>query len=308
MMINVQPARKARFVETPSPEPFWRVLHRLADRAYPQLRDALAVVLREAGAEVSLADLSALLTTGHPLDILRTLEDSWRAGGLVALRTTLEAQIPLVIASAEATAATAGLSIAFNVADPAVLFAIETHVGTLVTEIDATTRAGIRAAVSTMFETGGTVGTQARTLRDLVGLTSRQAESVVRFEASLFADGMSPERITRLVTRRTAQLLRQRAELIARTETIRAASAGQQLLWEQAARQGLLDAGLKRFWVITPDDRLCPICRAIPGQNPQGVALEAVFQTPVGGVAFPPAHPACRCTIALTDIPPAQYA
>ena len=51
----------------------------------------------------------------------------------------------------------------------------------------------------------------------------------------------------------------------------------------------------KRFVVITPDERLCQICR-IKAQNAEGVPLLVPFQTPTGSQMFPPSHVTCRCT------------
>ena len=46
----------------------------------------------------------------------------------------------------------------------------------------------------------------------------------------------------------------------------------------------------------------CPICAPIPSENPKGVALNGTFQTPIGPVEGPPAHPRCRCAVALTNL------
>jgi len=64
--------------------------------------------------------------------------------------------------------------------------------------------------------------------------------------------------------------------------------------------KGLIDAEQTvRVWIITPDDRLCDICEAIPTLNPDGVGLDEPFLTPEGPVDDPPAHPRCRCATGL---------
>jgi hypothetical protein len=50
----------------------------------------------------------------------------------------------------------------------------------------------------------------------------------------------------------------ERAELIARTETMRASNEGQQEAWDQAVEEGLLTGNEQQEWIVTPDDRLCP--------------------------------------------------
>ena len=61
----------------------------------------------------------------------------------------------------------------------------------------------------------------------------------------------------------------------------------------------MLPSQTKRVWVLTPDDRLCEICSAIPDLNPDGVGLEETFDTDLGPVLSPPVHPNCRCAVSL---------
>jgi hypothetical protein len=57
---------------------------------------------------------------------------------------------------------------------------------------------------------------------------------------------------------------------------------------------------MRQYWIVTPDDRLCPICVRIPDMNPDGRAIGDLFMTPEGPVDYPPApHPDCRCTVGL---------
>ena len=86
--------------------------------------------------------------------------------------------------------------------------------------------------------------------------------------------------------RAAKRALQLRVENIARTESIWGLTPESRIV-EEAARQGTLDrASFRRFWLVTPDDRLCPECRAIPGMNPDGVRLDEPFQTPGGPFCF----------------------
>lgn len=88
-----------------------------------------------------------------------------------------------------------------------------------------------------------------------------------------------------------------RAETIARTETMRASNEGQKQLWDQATVAGLLTGDEKQEWIVTPDDRLCPICEPMDGET---TPLDGKFRLNTGeSVDGPPAHPNCRCTIGL---------
>lgn len=88
-----------------------------------------------------------------------------------------------------------------------------------------------------------------------------------------------------------------RAEKIARTESMRAANEGQQQLWEQATEAGVLTGLESKVWITTPDDRLCPVCEPLDGQT---VALDDTFDVDGDSIDAPPAHPNCRCTMGLT--------
>ena len=80
--------------------------------------------------------------------------------------------------------------------------------------------------------------------------------------------------------------------MIARTETMRASNMGQQEAWAQAKDKGLLTGKEKKEWITTPDDRLCPVCEPMDGKK---VPMADEFD-----IEGPPAHPQCRCTIAIT--------
>ncbi len=89
--------------------------------------------------------------------------------------------------------------------------------------------------------------------------------------------------------------LRERAETIARTETINASAEGQRKLWEQARDNNKL-AGFERIWIVTSDDRLCPKCAAMKNKR-----------APIGGTypngsSGPTLHPRCRCAEGLVEI------
>lgn len=87
-----------------------------------------------------------------------------------------------------------------------------------------------------------------------------------------------------------------RAELIARTETATAANEGLMALWDQAVTNGYLKPTSKKEWIVTPDDKLCPICEPLDGEQ---VGLDEEFDVDGELMDGPPAHPNCRCVVAL---------
>lgn len=88
-----------------------------------------------------------------------------------------------------------------------------------------------------------------------------------------------------------------RAEEIARTETMMASNVGQQEAWRQAADDDLLTGQEKQEWIVTPDDRLCPDCEDMDGEQ---AGLDDTFHSQeFGDVDGPPLHPRCRCTVGI---------
>jgi SPP1 gp7 family putative phage head morphogenesis protein len=87
-----------------------------------------------------------------------------------------------------------------------------------------------------------------------------------------------------------------RAELIARTESMTAANEGQMALWDQAQEAGLIGPNAQKEWVTAGDEKLCPICDGLDGEQ---VGLDETFDADGEDIEGPPAHPNCRCVIAL---------
>ena len=320
-------------------EAAWRALHAMADRLRPELARRLREILAQAQRGLSQATLeSLLLSLGEP-GIVAALGDAWdlsvRAQIAVQIQPVLQEIVQqaalrarshfvaslerLRIPTEQVTTRLTG-----DLMGPRSALWAEQHAGDLVTQITQTTRDAIGTAVRDAMANGKPIGTltrevrgiieqvpittplqtpaqQAQHVRALTGLTPRQVGQVERFREGLIQRGMTGDRLVGRVERKASQLLRQRAELIARTESITAAAAGQQALWEAAEREGLLDSGrARRHWVVTPDDALCSLCRQVPRMNPDGVGLHEPFQTPLGLVMHPTLHPACRCAVVLT--------
>ncbi len=188
----------------------------------------------------------------------------------------------------------------FNVRNPRVEQWIRAHAAELITLASAQTRAAVREVVFRMFREARPPAAAARIIREIIGLDARSANALVNFEAELIRQGRSPEQIERLTRRYSRTLRIARAERIARTESIAASARGQQALWEQAADEGLIERDrTRRKWIVTRDDRLCPICAPIPSIRGNIVAINEPFQTPVGARMHPPVHPSCRCAVRL---------
>jgi len=116
--------------------------------------------------------------------------------------------------------------------------------------------------------------------------------------ADLVEEAMNGEYDTDALASEIAGLLGDdtRAEVIARTETVRAANKGQQEAWSQATEAGLLTGKEKQVWITAPDEKLCPICEELDGTT---APLDGMFEGSEDDYESPPAHPNCRCSVGL---------
>lgn len=186
---------------------------------------------------------------------------------------------------------------------------------------------GIEAVIDQDIRQGLTNGMSvdqvARTIKQTIGLTDRQAAAVEnfrrlltegdpaalqralrdrRFDASvqrlINGEMLDQDKIDRMVARYAERYQAHRAATIARTETARAANAGRRAAWSQyQSRKGLPNDGIRRFWLTAFDEAVCPVCATIPLMNPDGVAMDEDYASLNGPVTMPPdPHPLCRCT------------
>lgn len=217
-------------------------------------------------------------------------------------------------------------SMSFDLLNPRVVEFIRRYNLELITLISSDVRDAIRQILFNAVRTGVAPAAQARLIRPMIGLTSRQAQAVMNYRAALetgayrrtldnvlrdkrydaatlraLREGSTLQRaqIDRMVARYAERQLKHRAEMIARTETIRAANQGQLETWRQAREQGLISDTMREHWITAHDERVCLICPEIPRMNPDGVAIGGMFRTPVGFVDGPPVHVMCRCSLGI---------
>lgn len=298
-------------------------LHRVADEASKDVIHRFLEAVRTVKSTVDMAALAAAMEKGNVDEVMRILsldehfaaalrpaitaplEDVFIAAGRAAPTQTLAMVPPPRRISALSPAIrqkplSGAMHMKFDISNPNAIRFIQNYDFGLIREVSEETRGAIRTVVLDAFQNGGHPFEQAKTIRNMIGLTQRQAQAVLNYRDGLLAEGADADRVAPMVTRYRNKLLNNRAINIARTETIRASNAGQDMAWQQAADKGLLDRPAVRLgWLVTPDDRLCPLCEAVPLLNPNGIPLGGMFQTPVGPVPYGPLHPQCRCTTYL---------
>jgi hypothetical protein len=254
-------------------------------RAALQTKDVLQVLAALSGAEEELA---RALRGG---DFISALEETYtRAGRETALRVTNN--VP---------AAASGFR--FDLVNPRAVEFLRAYDGNLIRELSKETRQNLVQVVENGFKRGYGIREMTEEIMSVVnfGLTARQQKATWNYWQAQIEAGSSYTEAKKRRSIYEKRLLRYRAEMIARTETIRAAEQGKQESWRQAMDEDLLDPDTtRRVWIITPDDRLCDFCRGVKQLNAEGIPFNDHFRTPDGYfVGGPPAHPHCRCSTGL---------
>ncbi len=193
------------------------------------------------------------------------------------------------------------LSAVFGVKNELALRFARRHAAERVSQVTDDMRRAIRAEIVRGLDEGIGPRATARAIRERgLGLTARLQNAVWKYEARLRAQGLPPDKVQRMTDRYYRKLLKYRSESIARTETIRAAQMGEQLQWSYAVELGAVpEIAIRRIWRNTRDERLCPICADMEGQE-VGLYEEFGAAMPDGSVTYvltPPVHPMCRCAV-----------
>lgn len=301
----------------------------VADRYRPRVARVFREAFRAGRAAIDMTTVEILSGSGFQGALDSYLERALVAEESVLLPTTVPDVLLSVAARGAAVArqstprkdqtvraakrsAKPPLVAAFDRTNPKAVEWAHRHGAKLVTEITGETRKAIRSVVSLGISQGIPPKNLARILVNVISMTEAQANAVVNLHQKILtspgklvhagktairvpAGGMDSARLDRVLQSYADRLTRQRALMIARTETIAAANEGQTLLWQQAQERGELPAVVRHQWMAAASERTCPICSALDGET---VALGEEFSI---GVTNPPAHPMCRCTTGLVN-------
>lgn len=281
------------------PQPAWARVLAFGDRLTPALRRDLARLFAELRDRIPVSALVTLIEHHGltPSEVARVLEQlpsrlSATAGPAIRQGTTG--------AAAMATADVADrlrLVGRLDIVNPLAVQAAAQQSAQLVTRVTVETRQAIQTIVSVAIQSGIAPRDAARLIRQVIGLNTRQATALANYRRRLVDGGTSSSRVETLVERYSAKLLRQRSEMIARTEISTSLASGQQSAWVQAQQNGLLPASARMSWITTEDDRTCPYCLAMDGKT---APIGGWFETPLGPRRGPALHPHCRCSLSLS--------
>lgn len=308
------------------------------DALEPELRRAFLAAVAQASTVVPLDTVASWIRQGD-LASIRALAEQLVARGLIESSDRF-VQAVIRIVSDAGTAVAATFQASFTIRHPRAETWIRRHAATLISAISADTVQAVREILEAGYAAGIGPDAMAKQIQAVVGLLPAHAAAVRRYTQTLVDAGVDPDRISELSDLYTDRLRLWRANMIARTETMQAAHRGQMEGWMQAADQRLLDVDRAWLeWVVTDDDRLCPLCAPLDGARvrfgEQFVATHKGFPdgkpeargarpvrrklkpdpwskqkigkadeelTPLVRpivVDHPPLHPQCRCTVRL---------
>lgn len=286
---------------------------RAADQAEPATRKALLAALQQIRSD--FPDITALLEAGRIDDAIRIFHQV--APSTVLTEAMRDALLGAATSVARVEAVQIGIS--FNQVNARAVRWAEREAARQITGLSAALHRTLNSVITDALEAGASPAAVAREIRSLIGLTTNQARSVESLFLQSIKDGVTEDLAARIAERNSARLIRFRAETIARTETIRAANMGQQLVWDEAIDSNLLPDTAEKVWLATGDDRTCPICAVLDGKvigvRDDFAVTERATSFTRDGATFrvgdtaalkhptttrtPPAHPRCRCSIVL---------
>lgn len=253
-------------------------------------------------ARIELAELENALRGSRPIGPIQQLAQTDALGEAFQQVARQSVEGAFLRGATEGNRALRNLNvqIRFDSMNPHAATFARTQSSRLITSINESQREAVRNLVETSVAEGRTVFDIARDIRNIVGLRPDQVNALSKYrELVTGRPGLTIDQIESKVRRYADALLRQRGELIARTEVLSAANAGQVESWLEARRQGLFSDTMGKQWVVTADELLCPECEALDGQT---IGLTEGFESEGNSILFPPAHPNCRCSLILATL------
>lgn len=312
-------------------EDVWSRLESLAAGFEPTLREAFLHVVRQIRNRIRVKELERLLNEGDVQAVVRyVLGGGPELAGLYIDELTAEVRAASIALASDFSSKIQvqrfRTGIRFDEANPKALESIRNNTLDLIREVDRGTRDGLRTYITQQLTDGvgprnlipqivGYVGPDGTRSGGILGLTARQTQAVLnyrryltegrpealeralrdhRYDRRVQQGNLTPEEIDFLVGRYEARYLAYRAETVARTESIRALSAGQRASWEDAISRRLVDPNdLVKVWHTAKDERVREAHRKM-----QGVTVrynESFMTDDMGAIWGPPLAIQCRC-------------
>ena len=309
--------REKRVKVRPKPD-YWQKIHDLAVRNERPFAKAFRETMEAAAGSMSVEQMTGYLELDRPeLAIAmfnRDLVDAAYGQKLYPLVQTLmrkaaKLALPTVTQFGKQAPGdddeAAVIRALLDLNNPEAIRAAATLGASEVTNIVAATQRALREIVTQAQTIGLSVPEQARRiaqeLKKGVGLTAPQVKTLARLTAEWETAGVAD--LAGLKERMRKQMIRQRSLVIARNETMEAANAGVDSLWNAAMDEGFLPTTIEREWVTQPGLNAmnpCPICRPMDGQRRQ---MGEPFRSPYNNATAlrAPIHVQCMCVLVLVN-------
>lgn len=299
----------------PFPGPEQRLIRVYTGRAEQPIRTVFLTAVQAAQLAIVLSDLLNVIERGGgDADLRAVIQIDTMLGKLdVDLTPLLETTLFRAASAAEPVFAGAmgvePLDLAVFRRDAIV--AARTQVGTLIQGIEigrlnpltgARSRGQleiVRDLIAQGYESGRPYQQTATLIRDVIGLDDRRATALARYQAELEAEGYEGRELESLVSKERRRKLKSRSLAISKTESIRAASIAQDMIWEEGVNAGQIDRNVwEQEFVAEPrsfDPKVCP-SRICPELHLKRAPIGGEFRP---GISGPPVHPFCSCAVRL---------
>lgn len=274
-----------------------------------RIREALNIVWENVRRSESLANLEYIIETqgiSGLLPILDTLPDELSAQLRPVIENAIAESGRVVVQVLPKAAVTA--PVVFSLVNPRVGAYINNYVGQMIREVSDETVKAVQIAVNQGVITGRNPRQIARDFRSSIGLTSRQEQTVQRLRAALekgeagyvnslttvtdsaknavSAGKLSESQIDKIVEQTRLRYVKQRTETIARTESLRATSVGQDLAIREGQITGAISNELLKRWLYRHDTRTRD-AHISAGETNGWIPMNRAFTTPLGPLMFP---------------------
>ncbi|MDO4305998.1 MAG: phage minor head protein [Eubacteriales bacterium] len=205
------------------------------------------------------------------------------------------------------------LSFSINTQNPGIANWIKERGAEFVTSCTAEQKKAMRSLLAKKVVEEHTVDELARLIRPCIGLTDGDAKATMRLYDKVVDNlktehpRMKPENVRKkaldAAQKYAEKKHRQRAYTIAQTELEFAYNRGADQGVRQAQEDGLLGT-MKKRWITSGDDAVCPTCAALDGTE---IEMDDNFDFKgrllfVGQKMLPPAHPKCACAVEYIEI------
>lgn len=282
---------------TPAERNFWMRAQRRVAGLSPEVAAAILRAFAIIRDSLTDAELERIVRSGNVDQLFRTaLTEAVLDRAFIPLRQRLRAGVETNFKYFARDLPKGGMvdgqiAVAFDVLNPRVVQAIRDLDTRVIDRLRTDVRDVVRAHVENGLRGGVNPRETARSLRTVIGLAPNQEEAVRnyrraleggdgarspfayqlrdrRFDATVKAGKLTPEKIDRMVGAYRKRFIAWNAETNARTASLDAMKAGQRLSWESAVDRGIVDRGrLTKRWVGVKDERERPEHLAMEGET-----------------------------------------